>query len=129
MAWQEAMDIARAVYSLTGGFPRDERFGLTAQLRRAAVSVPSNIAEGCARGSSREMLRFLHIARGSLSELDTQLRLASDFGYCNPVSALEKVENLFARLAELIRANEIPHSLSRAAKPPADKPRSGAHHE
>jgi four helix bundle protein len=129
MAWQEAMEVARAVYSLTGEFPRDERFGLTAQLRRAAVSVPSNIAEGCARGSSREMLRFLHIARGSLSELDTQLRLASDFGFCNSAPALEKVENLFARLAALIRATEAPHTLPRAAKPPADKPRSGAHNE
>jgi four helix bundle protein len=129
MAWQEAMDIARTIYALTGGFPRDERFGLTAQLRRAAVSVPSNIAEGCARGSSREMLRFLHIARGSLSELDTQLRLASDFGFCDSGPALGKVENLFSRLAALIRASEIPHSLPRAAKPPADKPRSGAHNE
>ena len=129
MAWQEAMDVARTVYSLTGGFPHEERFGLTAQLRRAAVSVPSNIAEGCARGSSREMLRFLHIARGSLSELDTQLRLASDFGYCDPAQALGKVENLFSRLAALIRVNEHSHILTRAAKPPADKPRSGAHDE
>lgn len=128
MAWQEAMDVARTVYSLTGAFPPDERFGLTAQLRRAAVSVPSNIAEGCARGTAREMLRFLFIARGSLSELDTQLRLASDFGYCDSSNALGMVEVLFARLAALIRANQ-PHLLPRAAKPPADKPRSGAHHE
>ncbi len=129
MAWQEAMEVARAVYSLTGAFPPDERFGLTAQLRRAAVSVPSNIAEGCARGSTKEMLRFLFIARGSLSELDTQLRLASDLGFCDSSQVLVRVESLFARLAALIRANDVSHPLTRAAKLPADKPRSGAHDE
>jgi len=75
------MALAKTVYTLTAHFPREEAFGLTAQMRRAAVSVPSNIAEGVARASKKEFSQFLHIARGSLSELDTQLILAKDFGY------------------------------------------------
>ena len=67
--WRDAIDLVAKLYVLTAGFPADERFGLTAQMRRAAVSVPSNIAEGAARGSRKDFLRFLMIARGSLSEL------------------------------------------------------------
>lgn len=123
MAWQEAMDVARTVYAVTGDFPVSERFGLTAQLRRAAVSVPSNIAEGCARGTDRERLHFLYIARGSLSELDTQLRLAGDFGFCDPAPALARVECLFGRLAALIRPLRASTYTSKAAKLPPHQPR------
>lgn len=75
-AWQLAMDIAVDLYKVSEGFPSDERFGLISQIRRSAVSVPSNIAEGAARSGNREFINFLHIAKGSLSELDTQLELA-----------------------------------------------------
>jgi four helix bundle protein len=75
--WKRAMDMAESIYRLTGTFPLDERYGLISQMRRAAVSVPSNIAEGAARSSSPEFIRFLTIARGSLSELETQLMLVS----------------------------------------------------
>ncbi|CAA9308865.1 MAG: hypothetical protein AVDCRST_MAG71-556 [uncultured Lysobacter sp.] len=78
--WEEAMRLAEAVYSLTGGFPADERFGLAAQLKRAAVSVPSCIAEGNARGFTRDYLRFLSMAKGSLAEIQTQLLLAQRLG-------------------------------------------------
>lgn len=80
-AWQEAMALARAVYRITSGFPKEELYSLTSQMRRAAVSVPSNIAEGAGRGTDREFRQFLPIARGSLSELETEWLLAKDFGY------------------------------------------------
>lgn len=75
-AWQLGMDIAIDVYKITEGFPSEEKFGLTSQMRRCGVSIPSNIAEGAARKSKKEFVNFLHISLGSLSELDTQLELA-----------------------------------------------------
>ena len=80
--WQKGRLLVKAVHELTGEFPADERFGLVAQMRRAAVSVPSNIAEGQARHSTREFLLFLSHASGSLAELDTQLVLSVDLTYC-----------------------------------------------
>lgn len=74
--WQLAMDIVIDVYKLTESFPPEEKFGLTSQMRRCAVSVPSNISEGAARNTQKEFVNFLHIAQGSLSELDTQLEIA-----------------------------------------------------
>ena len=77
VAWQKAMDLVEETYKLTTSFPKEERYGLTAQIRRAAVSIPSNIAEGQGRRSSNEeFTRFLHISLGSLAELQTQTELA-----------------------------------------------------
>jgi four helix bundle protein len=76
--WQEAMKLAKVVYKLTGGFPKEEVYGLSSQMRRAAVSVPSNIAEGAARASNLEFIHFLYIALGSLSELETQWLLTKE---------------------------------------------------
>ena len=81
IAWQKAMDFVEAVYLVTREFPADERYGLTSQLRRAAVSVPSNIAEGQGRGSDPELVRFLRVAHGSLRETETQLLIAQRLGY------------------------------------------------
>ncbi len=81
LVWQRAMDLALAVYSLSRSFPEGERFALVSQLRRAAVSVPSNIAEGHARSSTRDFLRFLSIAVGSLAEIETQLLLSHRLDY------------------------------------------------
>jgi four helix bundle protein len=119
------MELAREVYALSHHFPAEERFGLSAQIRRSVVSVPSNIAEGCARGSPREFLQFLYVARGSLSEVETQLRLASDFGFCNCADALQQVENLFALLGGLIKSQRNRTGTLQAAKLPTDRPRSG----
>ena len=84
LVWQKGMALAKQVYAMTRAFPGDERFGLTAQMRRAVVSVPSNIAEGQARHGRREFVHFLSHAEGSLAELDTQLTLAVELGYCRP---------------------------------------------
>ena len=103
--WQESMRLAEAVYGLTASFPADERFGLIGQMRRAAVSVPSNIAEGAARGSDKEFIHFLTIARGSLSELDTQLILSKKLGFAGEFSAIEpKLESAFKLLGGLINS-------------------------
>ena len=80
-AWKVGMSLARAVYRASAQMQADERFGLISQMRRAAVSVPSNIAEGAARGTAREFTQFLIVARGSLAELETQLRLSQDLGF------------------------------------------------
>jgi four helix bundle protein len=81
IAWRKAMHLVREIYDATRLFPRDELYGLTSQLRRAAVSVPSNIAEGQARFSSKEFAHFLSQARGSLVEIETQILIAQDLGY------------------------------------------------
>jgi four helix bundle protein len=98
------MALVEAVYRLSAKFPSDERFGLTSQLRRSSVSVPSNIAEGAARSSSADYLRFLHVARGSLSELDTQLLLARRLGLAEPDALIDDlIDRVFSKLNALIR--------------------------
>lgn len=77
------MQLAKSVYELTAVFPTDERFGLTQQMRRAAVSIPSNVAEGAGRNGAREYLHFIGIARGSLAELEIQMRLAAMLNFMN----------------------------------------------
>jgi four helix bundle protein len=81
VAWQEAMRLVEMVYRHTAAFPRREVFGLSAQIRRSAVSIPSNIAEGAGRNSPRELFQFLGVANGSLAELQTQLEIAVRLGY------------------------------------------------
>jgi four helix bundle protein len=81
IVWQRAMELTVAVYRLTREFPKEELYSLTSQIRRAAVSIPSNIAEGQGRGSTREFRQFLAIARGSNCEVQTQLELARDLGF------------------------------------------------
>ena len=80
-AWQLTYQLALSIYEVTDGFPRDERFGLTSQLRRAAFSVPANIAEGAAKRGRKEFRRFLDIALGSITEIEVALRLARDRRY------------------------------------------------
>ncbi|MEW6381451.1 MAG: four helix bundle protein [bacterium] len=84
VVWQKAMDLVEMVYQATKGFPREELYGLTNQVRRAAVSVPSNIAEGHARNSTAEYRNFLSMARGSLAEVETQLLIAERLKYTDP---------------------------------------------
>ena len=99
IAWRKAMELVTEVYRVTRIFPREEMYGLTSQLRRAAVSVPCNIAEGQARYSRREFYRFLTVARGSLAEIETQVRIAESIEYMtSPMAAM-----LLSRIAELGR--------------------------
>ena len=79
--WQKGIDIVKDVYTLTNTFSKDELYGLTSQMRRAAISVPANIAEGFKRSHNKEFKQFLHIALGSLAELETQLIIARELGY------------------------------------------------
>ena len=99
VAWQKAMKFVTAIYEVTQRFPSEERYGLTNQLRRASVSVPSNIAEGQARFSQKEFHHFLSMARGSLVEIETQLLIARNLKYLQPA----KAEDLLATADELGR--------------------------
>ena len=81
--WKISIEMVTMIYQITGNFPKEEMYGLTNQMRRSAVSVPSNIAEGAGRNSSKEFVQFLHFAIGSLSELETQLIIAFNLKYIN----------------------------------------------
>ena len=107
LVWQKAMDLVEDVYQATTSFPKEEMFGLTSQLRKAAVSVPSNIAEGHGRQSDRDFQRFLRIAQGSLREVETQLLLSRRLNYVDqPASStlLESTEELGRLLNGLLKA-------------------------
>jgi four helix bundle protein len=104
-AWQRAVELVVLVYGLTETFPKSEMYGLMQQMRRAAVSVPSNIAEGAARGGKREFAQFVVIARGSLSELETQLVIAERLEYvADSALVREKMEKVFALLSGLLNS-------------------------
>ncbi|ALN89798.1 MULTISPECIES: four helix bundle protein [Lysobacter] len=103
--WRDAMALVESIYRITASFPDSERLGLSMQLRRAAVSVPSNIAEGAARRSRPEYLRFLAMARGSLAEISTQYEIARRLGYLTDnATDTDLLDRTFARLNALIRS-------------------------
>jgi four helix bundle protein len=105
--WQQSILLSKEIYDLTGHFPDCERYGLVSQMRRAATSVPANIAEGAARQSKKEFIQFLSIAGGSLSELDTFLELALAIGYIDESTkqALDQtIDAVSLKLAGLIRS-------------------------
>lgn len=102
VAWQKEMEMARSIYKITEQFPSQENFGLTTQLRRAAVSVSSNIAEGEGRGSRQDFIRFLYIAHGSLREAETQILLAGSLEYVNS-ETVEQVMSLAGEVGRLIQ--------------------------
>ena len=110
--WAEACDLAVGIYRLTEGFPRSESFGLTQQMRRAAVSIPSNISEGASRGSAADFKRFLHIAAGSSAELSTQMHLALRLGYITESDvkglalAVTRVRRMLRRLIARLTADD-----------------------
>ena len=103
VVWQRSMQLTAAVYRLTKGFPREEVYGLASQIRRSAVSIPSNIAEGQGRLGTGEFRQFLGVARGSNCELQTQLEIASVLGYCD-VKMIEEAEGLSNEVGKMINA-------------------------
>jgi four helix bundle protein len=113
VAWQKSMDLVTAVYRVSQGFPKEEIFGLVSQIRRSAVSVPSNIAEGHARTSKKEFQYFLSNARGFLAELETQLIIAHQLAYIDETG----INQLLDRLGEVGRIlNGLLAALKRSSK-------------
>ena len=90
--WQLSMDLVAQIYTLTGDFPQREIYGLTSQMRRASVSIPSSIAEGHARFSTKEFVRHISIALGSLAELETQIEVSRRLGFADPARVLKTIE-------------------------------------
>ena len=103
VVWQRSMQLTAAVYRLSKGFPRDEIYGLSSQIRRSAVSIPSNIAEGQGRLGTGEFRQFLGVARGSNCELRTQLEIAGVLGYCD-AKTIEEAEGLSNEVGKMINA-------------------------
>jgi four helix bundle protein len=104
--WQESILFVTLIYERTKSFPKDELFALTSQIRRSAISIPSNIAEGAARESNKEFIRFLFIALGSVAELDTQLLIAKNLNFLGTEDFLqinEKLASIRKMLAGLIK--------------------------
>ena len=112
--WQQSIEMVTSIYLMTKAFPKDELFGLVSQMRRAAVSVPSNIAEGYARGTDREKLHFLRISSGSMSEIETQLMLSLNLGYISQESFDELSENVTSVWKQL---NALISSLKKKLSP------------
>ena len=101
--WQRSIELVEGVYKLTRTFPQEELYGLMSQMRRAAISIPSNIAEGAARRSNKEFVQFLYVALGSLSELETQCLIAIRLGYSKDEKILNDIEVLRRKLLNFIK--------------------------
>lgn len=109
IVWQKSIRLVKILYQLTANFPGEEKFGLISQIRRAAVSIPSNIAEGQARRTTADYIRFVSIAEGSLAEVETQLIIAIDLGFC----AESETQEIFGLLTEVRKMlNALRRSLS-----------------
>jgi len=102
--WEKAHELTLAVYKVTKNFPKDELYGLTSQIRRACVSIPANIAEGCGRGSDADLARFVQIATGSASELEYHLLLSRDLGYLDNNSNYENLTNQVIEVKRMLTA-------------------------
>jgi len=99
IVWQKGIALVKAIYELTSSFPQQEQFGLISQIRRSAVSIPSNIAEGCGRNSDKELIHFLYVVLGSTSELETQIIISAELGYLSK----EKAEIILVSVNEIIK--------------------------
>lgn len=119
MVWQQAVALTKAIYEFSEDFPASERYGLAAQMRRAAVSIASNVAEGAARAAPREKLQFYFIARGSLSELDTQMEIVRQIGI-GPVGGMAGLEASMSRLSALLQG--LIEGRRRKLSPPPNPP-------
>lgn len=110
LVWQRAVSLATQIYTMTRELPTEEKFGLVAQIRRAVTSVPANIAEGWARGSTKEYVQFLYVARGSLSELETHLIVSRNLSFLQPSqvsaaqAAIQEIGKMLNSLIQSLRA-------------------------
>ena len=108
--WKKSIALVTKIYQITGTFPKEEMFGLTNQIRRCAVSIPSNIAEGSARVYQKEFIRFLHISLGSQQELETQFIIAKNLNYITEIVFQEtqtEIETVGRMLSDLIKAVKL----------------------
>jgi len=101
--WKESVEMVTDIYNITKKIPKEEQFGLTNQIRRAAVSIPSNIAEGAARNSNKEFRQFLYIALGSLSELETQLIISNNLNFTQDILMVDKLVDIKKMILGLIK--------------------------
>lgn len=117
--WKKAMGLVTDIYKITQTFPKEERYGLTNQLRRASVSVPANIAEGWGRGTTNGYIQFLRIARGSLLEVETLMTLSRDLGYVNAQDLQEQILQKIIEISKMMNAliNSLKHP-----QPPVPSP-------
>lgn len=109
-AWKESIKLVKKIYEITNKFPQDEKFGIVSQIRRASISIPSNIAEGATRFSDKESLRFMEIALGSIAEVETQLIIAKELGFVNSIydelESLKKVNAMTLGLKKFYDKNQ-----------------------
>ena len=109
-AWKHSIKFVRNIYELTSSFPPSEEFGLKRQLRKAAISVPSNLAEGSARKSDNELIQFLYISLGSLAEIETQLIISKELGFTNMITeqlaGLKELNKLFQGLINYLKSKK-----------------------
>lgn len=101
--WNKSIEFAETIYKLTSGFPKEELYGLVSQIRRSVISISSNIAEGSARNSKKELIPFLYIALGSVSELETQLILSEKLKFIKDAKIFEEIESIRKMLLGLIK--------------------------
>lgn len=101
--WKNGIGIVKAVYEMTNDFPEHEKYSLTSQIRKSAISIPSNIAEGAARPSDKEFIRYLYISIGSISELETQIIIAEAIGYKINTKIFKDLENLKMSILSFIK--------------------------
>lgn len=125
--WNVAMELVVDMYKITNSFPAREMYALSNQIRRAAVSIPSNIAEGAARQTKKEFINYLHMAQGSLSELDTQLEIARRLAYVKKEAAsdlesrMRRVDKMLSGLIRQLRGNRTPKLPDQSQTPRGDQ--------
>ncbi len=111
--WKEAMNLVKEVYLVAENFPKEETYGLVSQIKRSAISIPSNIAEGAARSSRKEFIQFLYIALGSLAELETQLLLGQELGFIKVAQLDDRIERqrrLILGLLKYLKSHKLSNS-------------------
>lgn len=102
IVWQKSVDLSVLIYEITEGFPREEMYGITSQMRRAAISIASNIAEGKQRGTRKDFVNFLRIAKGSASELETQIIISKKLNFSKEIN-YSKIENILEEVIRMLR--------------------------